>query len=56
MLGGGRNRGAPEWGGVTVNGLTLRRTRYGARLARETGCRCMSAAASPRGRRLAEGH
>jgi len=34
ILGGGRNRTAPEWGGVTVNGSTLQRVRYGARLAR----------------------
>lgn len=34
ILGGGRNRTAPEWGGVTVNSLTLQRLRYGARLAR----------------------
>jgi uncharacterized SAM-binding protein YcdF (DUF218 family) len=37
VLGGGRNRGAAEWGGVTVNAFTLQRLRYGARLARETG-------------------
>jgi uncharacterized SAM-binding protein YcdF (DUF218 family) len=34
ILGGGRNRTAPEWGGVTVNASTLQRVRYGARLAR----------------------
>ncbi len=37
VLGGGRNRGAAEWGGVTVNAFTLQRLRYAATLARETG-------------------
>ncbi|HXF45310.1 MAG TPA: YdcF family protein [Burkholderiaceae bacterium] len=37
VLGGGRNCGAAEWDGVTVNAFTLQRLRYGARLARETG-------------------
>jgi uncharacterized SAM-binding protein YcdF (DUF218 family) len=35
ILGGGRSRGALEWGGETVNHYTLQRLRYGARLARE---------------------
>lgn len=37
VLGGGRNHGAAEWGGVTVNAQTLGRLRYGARVARATG-------------------
>ena len=37
ILGGGRNRGSPDWGGETVKTYTLQRLRYGARLARETG-------------------
>ena len=35
ILGGGRQLGALEWGGETVNAYTLQRVRYGARLARE---------------------
>jgi uncharacterized SAM-binding protein YcdF (DUF218 family) len=34
ILAGGSKRGAPEWGGETVNDFTLQRVRYGARLAR----------------------
>ena len=37
ILSGGRVRASPEWGGDTVNTSTLRRLRYGAQLARETG-------------------
>jgi uncharacterized SAM-binding protein YcdF (DUF218 family) len=36
ILGGGLRHYAPEYGGLTVNGITLDRVRYGARLARET--------------------
>jgi len=36
ILGGGVRR-APEWGGATMNRLTLERVRYGARVARLTG-------------------
>jgi len=36
ILGGGRYRNAPEYGGDTVSTLTLERVRYGARLARRT--------------------
>jgi uncharacterized SAM-binding protein YcdF (DUF218 family) len=35
ILAGGRQRGAPEWGGETVNHFTMQRLRYGALLARE---------------------
>lgn len=37
VLGGGLRRGAPEYGGDTLNRWTLERVRYGAKLARETG-------------------
>jgi uncharacterized SAM-binding protein YcdF (DUF218 family) len=37
ILGGGKNGHAPEYGGESVNRLTLERLRYGARLARQTG-------------------
>ncbi len=36
ILGGGTRRNAPEYGGDTLNGLTLERVRYGARVARLT--------------------
>lgn len=37
VLAGGRVRASPEWGGDTTSVSTLRRLRYGAWLARETG-------------------
>ncbi len=37
ILGGGRYAAAPEYGGDTVNYVTLERLRYGATLARATG-------------------
>lgn len=37
ILGGGKREHAPEYGGQSVNRLTLERLRYGARLAAETG-------------------
>jgi uncharacterized SAM-binding protein YcdF (DUF218 family) len=37
ILGGGTRRHAVEYGGTTINGVTLERVRYGARLARATG-------------------
>ena len=55
VLGGGRNRGAPEWGGETINGLTLQRARYGARLARETGLPLYVTGGKPDGGTFAEG-
>ena len=36
ILGGGTRRFAPEYGGATVNRITLERLRYGARVARAT--------------------
>ena len=55
VLGGGRNLGAPEWGGETVNDYTLRRARYGARLARESGLPVYVSGGRPTGGQLAEG-
>lgn len=37
ILAGGQRRYAPEFGGPTINALSLERLRYGARLARQTG-------------------
>jgi uncharacterized SAM-binding protein YcdF (DUF218 family) len=55
VLGGGRNLGSPEWGGETVNEYTLRRARYGAQLARETGLPVYVSGGKPDGGQLAEG-
>lgn len=55
VLGGGRNRGALEWGGETVNASTLQRVRYGARLARETGLPLYVSGGKPDGGEYAEG-
>lgn len=55
ILGGGRNRGAPEWGGETVNQFTLQRLRYAARLARESGLPLYVTGGKPDGGEFAEG-
>lgn len=55
VLGGGRNRGSPEWGGESVNDYTLRRARYGASLARETGLPLYVSGGKPDGGESAEG-
>lgn len=55
ILGGGRNLGAPEWGGETLNDYSMRRARYGARLARETGLPVYVSGGRPAGGQLAEG-
>jgi uncharacterized SAM-binding protein YcdF (DUF218 family) len=55
VLGGGRNRGAPEWGGETVNMFTLQRLRYAARLARESGLPLYVTGGKPDGGEFAEG-
>lgn len=55
VLGGGRNRGAPEWGGETVNKFTLQRLRYAARLARESGLPLYVTGGKPDGGEFAEG-
>ncbi|MCU0964555.1 MAG: YdcF family protein [Burkholderiaceae bacterium] len=48
ILAGGVSRGAPEWGGDTVNLFTLQRVRYGARLARQTQLPVLITGAAPR--------
>ncbi|MEP6609162.1 MAG: YdcF family protein [Burkholderiaceae bacterium] len=55
VLGGGRNLASPEWGGETVNDATLRRARYGAKLARETGLALYVSGGKPDGGLAAEG-
>jgi uncharacterized SAM-binding protein YcdF (DUF218 family) len=55
ILGGGRNRGAPEWGGETVKTYTLQRLRYGAKLARDTGLPIYVSGGKPDGGTLTEG-
>ena len=47
ILAGGVSRGAVEWGGDTVNGFTLQRVRYGARLARRSGLPLLITGAAP---------
>jgi uncharacterized SAM-binding protein YcdF (DUF218 family) len=48
ILAGGVARGAPEWGGETVNLFTLQRLRYGAWLAKETNLPVLVTGAAPR--------
>jgi uncharacterized SAM-binding protein YcdF (DUF218 family) len=55
ILGGGRNRYAPEWGGVTVSAFTLQRLRYGAALARKTSLPVLVSGGRPEGLGPAEG-
>jgi uncharacterized SAM-binding protein YcdF (DUF218 family) len=55
ILGGGRNRNAPEWGGITVNGPTLQRLRYGARLARKSALPVLVTGGAPDGVGATEG-
>jgi len=50
ILGGGRMYDAPEYGGDTVNRMTLERLRYGARLARATGLPVLVSGGAPGGR------
>ncbi len=47
ILAGGRNRVAPEWNGETVNSFSLRRVRYGASLARQTGLPVLLSGGNP---------
>ncbi|CAL93088.1 conserved hypothetical membrane protein [Azoarcus olearius] len=49
ILGGGRRSHAAEYGGDTVNRLTLERLRYGARLARATGLPLLVSGGAPSG-------
>jgi len=55
ILSGGRSRAAPEWGGDTVNAASLRRARYGAQLARETGLPVLLSGGNPDRASIAEG-
>ena len=48
ILAGGVARGAPEWGGDTINLFTLQRVRYGAWLARQTRLPVLVTGAAPR--------
>lgn len=54
ILAGGRVHSSPEWGGDTVSSSTLRRLRYGAQLARETGLPVLLAGGNPDRGRLPE--
>jgi uncharacterized SAM-binding protein YcdF (DUF218 family) len=54
ILTGGRSRAAPEWSGDTVNAASLRRARYGAQLARETGLPVLVTGGNPDRADLAE--
>lgn len=47
ILAGGVARGAPEWGGDTINLFTLQRVRYGARLARHSALPLLITGAAP---------
>ncbi|AWI75950.1 hypothetical protein CEW83_12580 [Parazoarcus communis] len=49
ILGGGRMSNAPEYGGDTVNRITLERLRYGARLSRQTGLPILVSGGAPSG-------
>jgi uncharacterized SAM-binding protein YcdF (DUF218 family) len=54
ILAGGRVHASPEWGDDTVSALTLRRLRYGAQLARETGLPVLLSGGNPDRARLPE--
>ncbi|WP_050418492.1 YdcF family protein [Azoarcus sp. CIB] len=49
VLGAGKRRHAPEYGGETVNRLALERLRYAARLARRTGLPVLVSGGAPTG-------
>jgi len=49
ILGGGARTNAPEFGGQTVNRITLERLRYGARLARSSGLPVLVSGGAPSG-------
>lgn len=49
ILAGGSSRGAPEYGGASLNTTTLQRVRYGANLARETGLPVLVSGGAPTG-------
>jgi len=56
ILGGGRVHASPEWGADSVNSATLRRLRYGAQLARETGLPILLSGGNPDRAPLPESH
>ncbi|GAA5178062.1 hypothetical protein GCM10025771_16560 [Niveibacterium umoris] len=47
ILAGGRRRYAPEFGGETISRITLERTLYGARLAKQSGLPVLVTGGSP---------
>lgn len=55
VLGGGRYRAAPEYGGDTVNEATLARLRYAASLHRATGLPILVTGGAPDGGARSEG-
>jgi uncharacterized SAM-binding protein YcdF (DUF218 family) len=55
ILSGGLRRDAPEFGGDTLGRLSLERTRYGAKVARETGLPVL-VTGGPYGRTRPEAH
>ncbi len=54
VLGGGRYRAAPEYGGDTVGDVSLTRVRYAAKLQRETGLPLLVSGGKPDGTGLSE--
>ncbi len=55
VLSGGRRIAAPEYGGDTLNGISLERLRYAVRLHRATGLPLLVTGGRPGGGTLAEG-
>lgn len=49
VLAAGKRQNAPEYGGETINRLSLERLRYGARLARDTGLPLLVTGGAPTG-------
>jgi len=56
MLGGGRYSAAPEYGGDTLNALTLERVRYAALLQRRTGLPLILSGGAPMSDQAPESH
>lgn len=56
VLGGGRRVAEAEYGGDTLNGLSLERLRYAARLHRASGLPILASGGQPGGGSLAEGN
>lgn len=55
VLGGGRHRQTPEYGGDTVSEPSLARLRYAAKLYRETGLPILVTGGAPDGGKISEG-